>query len=544
MKKRILLVGLTTLLFSGQISVRFLENSMIEVTDPATGLTRVKTLHEPSEGSIRAWATERNVPILEIDPSTLDTTQWSGWFRYWTTLPLSNGFGNPLVVSDLDSNGRPEVYADYKSYTSDFESAIYEVDSSGSYTRLHTYPRLGATRQFADVDRNGLAEIVWLYGTHEYLFEQPAVRTLPTVSKLQVVRDSIVGSIGTGIFIGDLDGNGNTDFVNTGGIPDSATGNPLRKVFVREYNSAQSAFVTVWSTLFDQPLGNYGGFTAGDFDGDGKQEFQCVEIKGKVYLVESQGIHSYTRTWSDSTPFVNLFYQTSGDIDRNGKPEFYVGATMSNGNWTTMYEADSNDHYSPRFIFHLLSGGSLDEPTYLTPDVDQDGKPELLILSGADLYIFKSDGNDSFYLWYYKRFDAKQSIQFYDFNRDGKQDFILSRARQDSLFRLALFSDIYLAERFTHVVQSNVKSQVRLLENYPNPFNATTTIRFALTAKGKVSLRIYDLLGREVCLLSDAFEEVGEHSIVWHADRVSSGIYLCVFKSTNQTMVRKLLLLR
>jgi hypothetical protein len=525
------------------LSLRVIDNMTIEVTNTVSGGRKLKTLNEPDEASIRAWAASRGVPILEIDPSTLDTTRWSGWFRYWTTLPLSNGFGNPLVVGDLDSNGRPEVYGIYKSYTSDFESHIYEVDSSGSYSLRYNYvPRLGPSRFFTDIDKNLLSEIEFAYGPAEYLFEQAVIGVLPVIQKTRVLRDSTAGSIFTGVLFSDLDGNGVTDLVYSGSGQDT-----IYKVFVSEYDSITTRFLPVWSSVFDFPRGGvYGGYTGGDFDGDGKGEFQCCEIRGKVFVVESQGFHSYARTWSDSTPFVNLFYQTSGDIDRDGKPEFYVGATMSNGNWTTMYEADSNDHYSPCFIFHLLSGGSLDEPTYLTPDVDQDGKPELLILSGADLYIFKSDGNDSFYLWCYRRFTAKESIQFYDFNHDGKQDFILSRARVDSLGRGAHFADVYLADHLSEVKDVAVThpDQLGLLQAYPNPFNPMTSIRFQIPHEGFVSLKVYNMLGQEVATLVNEARDAGIYTETFNAAHLASGVYIYKLMFGNLAASKKLVLVR
>jgi len=86
-------------------------------------------------------------------------------------------------------------------------------------------------------------------------------------------------------------------------------------------------------------------------------EFVDSELFGRVHLTENNENNSYVEVWRDSLPFVNLYYQTSGDGDNDGKNEFFVEATMSNGNWTTMYEADSNNHYSPKFLFHLISRG-------------------------------------------------------------------------------------------------------------------------------------------------------------------------------------------
>jgi photosystem II stability/assembly factor-like uncharacterized protein len=65
----------------------------------------------------------------------------------------------------------------------------------------------------------------------------------------------------------------------------------------------------------------------------------------------------------------------------------------------------------------------------------------------------------------------------------------------------------------------------KLYQNYPNPFNPETTIRFELPEKTKVSLIIYDLLGREVEKLIDGEKEAGSYSIIWNAKNLTSGIY-------------------
>jgi hypothetical protein len=536
------------------VTIRFLDNATVEVSDPASGINRVKTLQEPSETAIRAWAAARGVPILEIDPRTLDTTRWSGWYRYWTTVPVSNGIGIPLVVGDLDSNGRTEVYADYKDYSSDFQSVIYEVDSTGASQRMFEYqPRMGGTRQFTDVDHDGASEIVWFYFNFERGYEQPQALVMPTEFLFRAVRDSIYGSTLTGVYFGNLDGDSLTDFTAACAGFDSTLNRPYRRICVKEYRPLQQDFREVWSSGFGHRLegGIFGGFTADDFDRDGKQEFVTCEIQGKAFVVENIANDSYREAWRDSTPFVNLFYMTSGDIDRDSRSEFYLGATMNNGNWTTMYEADSNDHYSPRLIFHLLSGGTLDSPTYLTPDVDHDGRKELVILSGADLYVFKSDANDSFYLWYFKRFTSRQSIQFYDFNYDGKEDIILNLAHVDSLGRGTLFSEIYLAQRLTAVAPNKNRHPLNfsLTTNFPNPFNPATKILYFMSESADVRLEVLDIVGRVVIVLFDGNQSSGEHEVVWNGknekgNNVASGVYLCHLVTGKLSRTIKMLLLR
>ncbi|HUI11364.1 MAG TPA: LamG-like jellyroll fold domain-containing protein [Bacteroidota bacterium] len=87
-------------------------------------------------------------------------------------------------------------------------------------------------------------------------------------------------------------------------------------------------------------------------------------------------------------------------------------------------------------------------------------------------------------------------------------------------------------------------SRFDLLQNYPNPFNPTTTITFAVPG-GKtarpVSLRVYDLLGREVATLASGSFPAGTYSVVWDGTSCSSGVYLCRLESGGTSIVRKLL---
>lgn len=64
-----------------------------------------------------------------------------------------------------------------------------------------------------------------------------------------------------------------------------------------------------------------------------------------------------------------------------------------------------------------------------------------------------------------------------------------------------------------------------LLQNYPNPFNSTTTISFMLPVDSFVTLKIYDVVGREVTTLFNERLSAGEHSILWNAANLCSGIY-------------------
>lgn len=87
-------------------------------------------------------------------------------------------------------------------------------------------------------------------------------------------------------------------------------------------------------------------------------------------------------------------------------------------------------------------------------------------------------------------------------------------------------------------------SGFELRQNYPNPFNPSTTINFIIPLAGKYSIRVYDMLGRELALLSEGEYSQGRYSVNFNADGLSSGIYLYRLEGKNISLTRKMALLR
>ena len=93
-------------------------------------------------------------------------------------------------------------------------------------------------------------------------------------------------------------------------------------------------------------------------------------------------------------------------------------------------------------------------------------------------------------------------------------------------------------------VSNGLPASFELSQNYPNPFNPSTTISFALTKAGRVSLRIYNMLGQQVATLIDGVRGVGTYKVTFDARTLSSGIYLYRLSTSGTTAVRKMLLLK
>ena len=83
-----------------------------------------------------------------------------------------------------------------------------------------------------------------------------------------------------------------------------------------------------------------------------------------------------------------------------------------------------------------------------------------------------------------------------------------------------------------------------LSQNYPNPFNPTTTIRFAVPNSGPVSLRVYDLLGREIAVLVDGPLTPGYYAARFDAHSLSSGIYFYRLVASGLVETKKMQLVK
>jgi hypothetical protein len=85
---------------------------------------------------------------------------------------------------------------------------------------------------------------------------------------------------------------------------------------------------------------------------------------------------------------------------------------------------------------------------------------------------------------------------------------------------------------------ANVPDKFSLHQNFPNPFNPVTTIKFDIRSSGNVSLKVYDILGREVAILVDEYLRAGSYERVFEASNLSSGVYFYTLRVTSGQALR------
>jgi hypothetical protein len=91
---------------------------------------------------------------------------------------------------------------------------------------------------------------------------------------------------------------------------------------------------------------------------------------------------------------------------------------------------------------------------------------------------------------------------------------------------------------------NNVPVDYALYQNYPNPFNPITIISYALPKASHVTIKVYDILGREVATLVNDEKNVGIYSVEFNASKLASGIYLYKIQAGNFTETKKLILMK
>ena len=92
--------------------------------------------------------------------------------------------------------------------------------------------------------------------------------------------------------------------------------------------------------------------------------------------------------------------------------------------------------------------------------------------------------------------------------------------------------------------ESELPRDVNLDQNYPNPFNPSTVISYQLPVRSRVTLQVFDVLGREVATLVSGQVEAGYHQVTFNASNLSSGMYIYRLQAGNQVFTKKLTLIK
>ena len=368
-----------------------------------------------------------------------------------------------------------------------------------------------------------------------------------------------------------LDGSGNKEVILH--AFDRKTVSPMRVPSADTYQLADTtsgqAFIRLGGT-FDY-VARFGGL-AYDIDGDGREEVYLPTTAdafgpefGIVHMISydpgqsTSVIDSTNVTVFDlrsSIDTISFFGYGHGDIDGNSKPnlyftsgypynvaslEFQGGDKRNPANWiASIVYAGETDIYTT--VSYIDSLGVLD-----TVGSVQEAFASKIYARSTD---FDADGLEDIVLPYQILNDST-TVHNLTWNvGSGMYDTVTTVIANPKRWGLRIIErDMGTGVRGKDVTII-LPEHYKLGQNYPNPFNPTTTINYTLPIATKISLKVYDVLGKEVkTLINGELKESGESAITWNGTnnqgvQVVSGTYFYTLTFGNFSKTNKMMLLR
>ena len=158
-------------------------------------------------------------------------------------------------------------------------------------------------------------------------------------------------------------------------------------------------------------------------------------------------------------------------------------------------------------------------------------------------------------IWYYKIYGKENLIGTVEFD---KTDFSFAPAGTVDTFKVTGVNYHFKESSPSNIVcydngslitgisekysSGNIINQLR--DNFPNPFNPSTKISFTISNPGYVSLKVYDVLGEEICELVNEYKSTGTYKVNFDASQLSGGIYFYQIRTNKFLETKKMLLLK
>ncbi len=323
----------------------------------------------------------------------------SGFSQKWY-IPQGQGMvPTKTEIADTDRDDKTEIiFTTYGSWPAYLH--FYEFHSSNSWL-TDSVPLSGGNLLWCsgDFDNDGLYNLVLQFHIENpslavgiMIFESPDSFSYPTQ---EVWRDTVGQGLVVPICVYDIDMDGVPEVVKV-------LGNYIHlHIYESVGNNLYDKIAEITTAV---PYNSSSTLAFGDFDLDNKNEFVFGYSAGQYSIFECIGNNSYQEITSQQLPTANVKdCFTVPDMDGDGKLEFVVKGFVIPDARTDcfIFEATGNNTYQIIKSFHLPNSQDWDYGGGYSDvgDVDGDSIPEIALESASYVYLIKSAGNDSFYVW-------------------------------------------------------------------------------------------------------------------------------------------------
>ena len=243
------------------------------------------------------------------------------------------------------------------------------------------------------------------------------------------------------------------------------------------------------------------------------------------------GFTDITTTWADSelVPFQKLI--------QNGYSDFIMSGHL--------YNANLDQEYPASLSYNVLNGLLRDSLGFdgliitdgmfmgaITNNYSFDEAVTLAIIAGNDILLYTTNTLDGKSL-----VDSVVNIVVNKISEG-----IITEARIDESYDRIMLKKSSLAS-IKDLAENVVPDEFGLM-NYPNPFNSATQINVKISQSGVLSIKVYDIIGREVTEIVNKFYEAGSHKFFFNANELSSGVYLLRMNIGEKYFTHKIVLMK
>lgn len=254
-----------------------------------------------------------------------------------------------------------------------------------------------------------------------------------------------------------------------------------------------------------------------------------------------------------------------GEGTNGQEPPYSIHNTTNGGiNWNLQFEDSTGGKYNAIYFSDINNGWIVGDSGKVLKTTDGGNNWTFVTNSGVNpaeqcKTVFSLNGNhvwiptkdsDSYHtpiIKYSSDGGANWETQITPFRDSGGNNAVFSIFFTDEYNgyctgdwgRIAWYTDPISVDDETNPVPD-----FYLLQNYPNPFNPMTNLRYAINSRQYVTLKVYNLLGKEVATLVNGYKETGSYTVNFDASNLSSGVYIYKLQAGDFTQTRKMTLVK
>lgn len=309
------------------------------------------------------------------------------------------------------------------------------------------------------------------------------------------------------------------------------------------FRSRSPVFSPDGSTIYI--AGRDSNLIALNLDGNITWKFSCKRIRnapaidnsGNLYFADEQYFYSISSEGQINWKYGELYFDMYSipAIDYDG--HIYAIATDTT---SPFYKILISFTYAGNIRWQYVFDDQINDDFWQPLICDSEGTIYVGSTNGYNYYAISNNGA---LLWKLPLDIAEQQVDLTGTISDDGTLYL--GVHGASFIQSSIKTLIAIRDTVTSVKDvNNTILDYQLQQNYPNPFNSTTNIKYSIPQAGKVTLKVYDLMGSEVATLLDRFQETGSYDVIFQADNLVSGIYFYRLQTGDFIATKKLIFLK